>query len=158
VAIVSPDEPAVPVTFDLPLDLTRRSGPVVVKLKRLALLERSGANLGKEPFPGKVSQLGEGHYAACELEILIEGKPMGEEGANSVESVGPLVISRVGRPLEHSSSSYSLVDDDPCRPSWRYHYETVEPVYDRGSFAISYAVMLVGGEAHEMSFDGLNPT
>ena len=156
-ALVSTDEPAVPVTFDLPLDLTRTSGPVVVKLKRLALLERSEANLGKEPFPGKVSQPGEGHYLACELEILIAGKPMGGEGSNSVESVGPWVISRVGKPLEHPSSSFSLVDDEPSRPGWRYLYETVEPVYGRGSFEISYAVKLVGGEAHEVSFDGLNP-
>ena len=157
VALVSMDEPAVPVTFDLSLDLTRTSGPVVVKLKRLALLERSETNLGKEPFPGKVNQPGEGHYLACELEVLIEGKPMGGEGARSVESVGPWVVSRVGKPLERPSSSFSLVDDDPSRPGWRYLYETVEPVYGHGSFAMSYAVNLVGGETHEVSFEGLNP-
>jgi hypothetical protein len=157
VALVSPDEPAVPVTFDLSLDLTRTSGPVVVKLKRLALLERSEANLGKEPLPREGKQSGEGHYLACELEILVEGKPMGGEGASSVKSVGPLVVSRVGKPLERPSSSFSLVDDDPSRPGWRYLYETVEPVYGPGSFAVSYAVKLVGGETHEVSFEGLNP-
>ena len=69
VALVFPDEPAVRVYFDLSLDMTRMSGPVVVKLKRFALLERSEANLGKEPRPGRVSQPGEGHYLASELDV-----------------------------------------------------------------------------------------
>jgi hypothetical protein len=152
-----PDAPVAPVTFDLSLDLTRTSGPVVVKLKRFALLERSEANLGKEPLPCEGRQPDEGHYLACEFEVRIGGKPMGGEGASSVENVRPFVVSREGKPLERPSSSFSLVDDDASRPGWRYEYETVEPVYGPGSFSLSYAVTLVGGETHEVTFEGLSP-
>ncbi len=143
-----------------------RSVVGVVNLKRFALLARSEANLAREPTgPSAGRKPGEGHYQACELEVLIDGQPLGGEGASSVERVGPWWSRGRGKPLKFPSLSFSRNDDsfsltarDESRPGWRHRNETIEPVYGPGSFSLSYAVTLVGGETHAVNFEGLGPS